>query len=612
MGNNGIGVTGVAWDIDLWVFQTDWSNDAAQAIDLAVAEGADIINNSWHTDYPNSGLYLAIQAANAAGVIVVNAAGNNDHDLDQSGVYPASWNWPLNLAVGNYGKSGYSQDNWGFLTVDIAAPGLGILDHGSGFNLHECGRRHSSVDALCCGALALIKAQYPALSALEIVNTLLNSAVYLPSLDSRIAGGRGLNLYRAIADEDPVPPGAISDLAAIPGWNSALLTWTMPGEDGFTGTPTLLLVHRFSVESTRWVPIIMEFDDLPSGGTFVSRDYTGLLPGTEYDLRVTVYDEARNHSTAVISVTTLQGFPLIELPETFSLINVQTGEEIDRTFVVRNAGVVDLVVAPTPESTYDWLTVSPDTLVIAPHDSAYVSLHMDFDGMCNGAGGLVNLVNNGPGNPPVYTQVAVLEGAPDISVVPGLIDFGTMPPYSAKTIKIRVDNTGCEPLHVSDFQFSSPSFSITPTSLTVPVGGSASCKLGYVAQGESAINGWMRISSDASFDSPYIVEIDGFVGYSDVHTEVAPVAFGASPNPFNPNTQFVFDMPQADRASVEIYDLRGRRVRMVQAYMAAGRQTLSWDGKDARGMSTASGVYVCYLVIGDTRTDQPLRVMLLK
>jgi hypothetical protein len=69
----------------------------------------------------------------------------------------------------------------------------------------------------------------------------------------------------------------------------------------------------------------------------------------------------------------------------------------------------------------------------------------------------------------------------------------------------------------------------------------------------------------------------------------------ARPNPFNPRTDFDFDVPGgagAWRTQVAIYDVTGRLVRMlVDDPLPAGRHRLSWDGRDQIGRTSASGLY---------------------
>ncbi len=83
-------------------------------------------------------------------------------------------------------------------------------------------------------------------------------------------------------------------------------------------------------------------------------------------------------------------------------------------------------------------------------------------------------------------------------------------------------------------------------------------------------------------------------GASDVPVvRPSSLALAAAPNPFNPTTTIAFDLPAAARVAVDVYDLRGRRVRRLAAGDAvAGRLTLAWDGCDGGGRSLPSGVYL--------------------
>jgi hypothetical protein len=64
------------------------------------------------------------------------------------------------------------------------------------------------------------------------------------------------------------------------------------------------------------------------------------------------------------------------------------------------------------------------------------------------------------------------------------------------------------------------------------------------------------------------------------------------PNPFNPTTQVNFALPQAGKVNLSIYNVLGQHVtNLVDGYMNAGYQTVTWDGTDYSGRSVASGVY---------------------
>lgn len=78
-------------------------------------------------------------------------------------------------------------------------------------------------------------------------------------------------------------------------------------------------------------------------------------------------------------------------------------------------------------------------------------------------------------------------------------------------------------------------------------------------------------------------------------TAALPTSFELSqnvPNPFNPTTQIKFALPKAGQVNLVVYNVLGQQVtNLVDGYMNAGYQTVTWDGTDYSGSSVASGVY---------------------
>ena len=65
------------------------------------------------------------------------------------------------------------------------------------------------------------------------------------------------------------------------------------------------------------------------------------------------------------------------------------------------------------------------------------------------------------------------------------------------------------------------------------------------------------------------------------------------PNPFNPSTTIRFDLPEASRVQLIIYDAMGREVRtLLWGEQSAGYQSVNWDGADDRGQPVSSGIYL--------------------
>jgi flagellar hook assembly protein FlgD len=71
---------------------------------------------------------------------------------------------------------------------------------------------------------------------------------------------------------------------------------------------------------------------------------------------------------------------------------------------------------------------------------------------------------------------------------------------------------------------------------------------------------------------------------------------GASPNPFNPATEILFQLPAPTHASLAIYDVAGRMVReLASGFHEAGHHRVRWNGTDHGGRAVSSGVYFARL-----------------
>ncbi|MGH7493687.1 MAG: Ig-like domain-containing protein [bacterium] len=78
--------------------------------------------------------------------------------------------------------------------------------------------------------------------------------------------------------------------------------------------------------------------------------------------------------------------------------------------------------------------------------------------------------------------------------------------------------------------------------------------------------------------------------------EAVPTAFALlqnSPNPFNPETNIYFELPQAAEVELDLYDLNGRFIaKLVNGQKIAGRHQVRWNGRDRHDQPLESGVYI--------------------
>ena len=81
------------------------------------------------------------------------------------------------------------------------------------------------------------------------------------------------------------------------------------------------------------------------------------------------------------------------------------------------------------------------------------------------------------------------------------------------------------------------------------------------------------------------------------------------PNPFNPATRILYDVPQETHIRLTVYDLLGSEVStLVNKIEQPGFKTIIWNGRDHSGRPLSSGIYISRL---ETKTFSFSKKMLL-
>lgn len=224
VGNNGKGVVGVSRHVKLMPLRFLGANgsgsatNAAKAVYYATLMGAKVTNNSWGGGAYNQTLFNAIQEANAAGSLFVAAAGNSSKDTDTGAQYPAGYDLPniISVAATDHNDSLAYFSNYGQNSVDISAPGVGILSTVPFANKLGCSNQQpppqnpnycaisgtSMAAPHVAGAAALVFAKFPNLPALRIRQILLSTTDAIPLLGGKVATGGRLNVYNAVTAND--------------------------------------------------------------------------------------------------------------------------------------------------------------------------------------------------------------------------------------------------------------------------------------------------------------------------------------------------------------------------------------------------------------------------
>ena len=236
VGNNGVGVTGVAWQVRMMACKgLDKNGNGSDStiipcIDYAVANGARIINASFDTTAASLALSNAIVAAQAAGVIVVASAGNNSVNVDVTPRYPACYKLDniVSVAYTTRNDTLGQLSNYGSTNVALAAPGDQIYStfYSSDtayyppaiLQINVAGTSFAA--GYVSGALALMLAKYPAENYQQIIQRLLKATDPLPSLKGKCATGGRLNLRKALNPDIWLSPLAGGDASGLP-WQLA-------------------------------------------------------------------------------------------------------------------------------------------------------------------------------------------------------------------------------------------------------------------------------------------------------------------------------------------------------------------------------------------------------
>jgi subtilisin family serine protease len=212
-GGNGIGVAGVAWHarlMPLRVLDADargTTTAVARALHYAVDNGARIVNLSLAGPAGTPDLRDAVDYAQAHGVLVVVAAGNDGADLASSPTYPTSYPQDDVLGVAATNESGglSAVSDYG-PGADLAAPGEQILSTALGGG-YEWRTGTSMAAPHVAGALVLLAAARPDLDAAGLRGALLGATrrTGLPVETGALDAGAALHAVIPAADWKAAP-----------------------------------------------------------------------------------------------------------------------------------------------------------------------------------------------------------------------------------------------------------------------------------------------------------------------------------------------------------------------------------------------------------------------
>ena len=325
VGNNGIGVAGVNWETQIMALKfldaggSGTNEDAISAIDYAIArrnEGVNlrVLSNSWGGGEFSQALLDAINEAGEAGMMFVAAAGNFASDNDGFAFYPASYDAPsiVSVAATDHNDALADFSNFGATTVDLGAPGVGVLSTFPG-NSYEFLDGTSMATPHVAGVAALALATNGTLTIDELKDILLSSGDPLPALEGITVSGNRLNAAAALEQTGPpvprfslsvTPPSVVvtQEETATYGIDVASLA-------GFEGDVALTVTSDPAIEATLSIT-----DSVPAPGTGTLTVETSLTTVTGlYTLTITGESGELVRSRTVRLRVRAEGDPLFGL-----------------------------------------------------------------------------------------------------------------------------------------------------------------------------------------------------------------------------------------------------------------------------------------------------------
>jgi len=320
-GNNGRAISGVSRLTSMMGLKflnstgVGTTADAIAAIEFAVqvknnfplTANVRVLNASWGGESFSQALLDEINLADARGMLFVTASGNELLNLDVSPQYPASYSATNIVVVGSTdqfdGMSGFS--NYGKASVDLLAPGVGILTTGRDNRL-ETREGTSAATAVVSGAAALILSAC-SLNTPQLKSNLMSSVDVIPATVPFIVTGGRLNVNTAVQNCVGNPPRFTLEIAPtsrmlVFGNVTAEYTLSLTPLNGFSSTVDLAVLSPPAGFS-----IVFSPPSLSTGSTTLSVTVDSTVPDGIYDLNITA---TGGGVTRIVGVSVTVGVPL--------------------------------------------------------------------------------------------------------------------------------------------------------------------------------------------------------------------------------------------------------------------------------------------------------------
>ncbi|MFM9034876.1 MAG: S8 family serine peptidase [Mycobacterium sp.] len=360
VGGNSTGVAGVNWTTTIIPAkflgpQGGYISDAVDALnyltDLKSSYNVNLVavNNSWGGGGYSNAMQGAINRAAKADILFVAAAGNSTSNNDATASYPSNYSsltatatesaasYDSVIAVASISSTGAlsSFSSYGATTVDIAAPGSGIISTVPS-NTYANYSGTSMATPHVTGALALYASRNPGISAAGLRSAILGNAKPTPSLAGKTVTGGRLSLEGLFADLPVVSISPVGVSVAEGNSGSSLAQFTV------------------SLSSASASPVTVAYATA-GGSATAGQDFTAVSGTVSF---------AAGQTSQLVGVSVL-GDTAVEPNETFTVsLSAPSGAQLGAAVTGTVTIVNDDVPPPLPV-----VSISPVGVSVAEGDS---------------------------------------------------------------------------------------------------------------------------------------------------------------------------------------------------------------------------------------------------
>ncbi len=626
--NNNIGIASISWNLKILPIQSGWESLVLQsynAMIYAAENGADVITNSWgYYDFYSQAHFEAITYVRELGSIILGGAANsNQFRL----MYPAAYPGVLGVAALNHLDAKASYSNFG-PHIAISAPGG---DGGYPLKTTSINNSYTSASGTSCatpiiaGLMGLVKSYHPEWTSDQVITQVLGTADtidYLnPGYENLLGAGR-INAYRALTETNVTLQQEIaldlfsSDFQDLDGNHIAELG------DTISLSLKLINYNYGIVADDATFTLSTEDPDI----TIMSNIYIGAIPADDYFTLENVFEFKISEQ----ATTHLVNFKLITMADK----EITWGDTIDIEVLIAPSGIL-VYQGEGIGNTYSGDYINEfliDMGFNVFYTSHFPSSFNGFDAVFLSFGNHGIRFSDGTAITMEMTQIiseyiyhggrVYVEcgsffgtqyyfGYPDYEEVIdlfGIAEIEYIAPYNVVTQLNGFDGSICQNLeftgstqnlswHIDPMipnengiaAFEEDDYGTVAVQGEGEYGQKTFCFSYALAHLEDGDEGTREELMNRIYDFLFL-----HLGSEDINSEKNTAEMSIHPNPFSNSTTIAFELTQAGKVEIKIYNQLGEQIEVIQKNTQPGKQKFTWD---ASGLP--SGIYFIRLQAGN-------------